>query len=80
MVRQLGFHFCKPKRGPILEALDDFAKEELLHGMAQIIVHSFKMAKEEGNDKGSQSQDNAGTLEQEGDYLCSAIIGETGSK
>ena len=80
MVKQLGFDFCRLKRSPILDALDDSSKEELLHVMAGIIIHYFKRAKEEGDDKGAQSQDNTDAPEQEGDYLCSAVIGKTGSK
>jgi hypothetical protein len=80
MARQRVFDFCKPKRRPIITALDDSTREELLHGMAQIMIHFFKRAKEEEDDQGSQSQDNTGTLEQKGNCLCSAIIGETGSE
>ncbi|MBW1887479.1 MAG: hypothetical protein JRI52_03905 [Deltaproteobacteria bacterium] len=80
MVRQLVFDFCEPKRSPLFDALDDSSKEEILQGMAGIIIHYFKRAKEVRDDKGIQSQDNAGSPEQEGDYLCSAIIGKTGTK
>jgi hypothetical protein len=80
MGKQLVFDFCEHRMNPLFDTLDDSSKKEMLHAMAGIIIHYFESAKEVRNDKGIQPQDNTGSAEQKGDYLCPAIIGKTGTQ